>query len=47
MIKHRPTDKGESRRPKRIGHYRLKPRPLAVDAFRLCRSGVFPACKSN
>jgi len=23
-----------------FGHYCMKPRPLAVDAFRLCRSGV-------
>jgi hypothetical protein len=26
-------------------HYILKPRPLAVDAFRLCRSDVKNVCK--
>ena len=28
-----------------IGHYVMKPRPLAVDAFRLCRSSVNNVCK--
>ena len=28
-----------------IGHYIMKPRPLAVDAFRLCRSSVNNVCK--
>ena len=30
-----------------IRHYRLKPRPLAVDAFRLCRFSVNNVCKRN
>ena len=28
-----------------VGHYIMKPRPLAVDAFRLCRSSVNNVCK--
>jgi hypothetical protein len=30
-----------------LGHYRLKPRPPAVDAFRLCRCSVNNVCKRN
>ena len=30
-----------------LGHYYLKPRPLAVDAFRLCRSCVPNVCRTK